>query len=198
MRRITWDGFGLKQATQWGLSFSRVTSDGAVRARGCDLSFRLCLLPHLNKQAVSALYRRYASRFWGDHGVISGFAEYAGGGGLADIDSGPMILGIGMSATGMGLGAAVAAGDEARLRRLCQGLVNMQRIRPMIAQTRIGGLKDGRPLLHWVIDGGCDVVLCLHMVRMASSMIFAKVPHASFCLRRISGRLLAVSERRIV
>jgi hypothetical protein len=126
---------------QWGLPFSQVTSNGAGRARGCDLSFRLCLLPHLDKQAASALYQRYASRFWIDHGVVSGLAEYAGGGELADIHSGPMIIGIGMSATGMGLGAAVAAGDEARLRRRCQGLVNMERIRPMIAQTRVGRLK---------------------------------------------------------
>jgi hypothetical protein len=125
----------------WGLPYSQISGDRLRQPRGCDLSFRLCLLPHMDAQASGELYSRYASRFWIDHGIVSGFAEFAGGRGQADIDSGPMILGIGMSATGMGVGAAIAAKDQTRLVRLCQGLRNMEVIRPMLAKTRIGGIE---------------------------------------------------------
>lgn len=96
--------------------------------RGCDLSFRLCLLPHLDSEAATRLYQRYASRFWIDHGLVAGFVELAGGRGEAGIDSRVVILGMGMYATGMGVGAVIAAKDRTRLDFLSQGWVNRERI----------------------------------------------------------------------
>ena len=127
---------------RWGLPFSRIEGDSAQQARGCAMSFQLCLMPHLDKHASQRLYHRYASRFWLDRGVIAGFAEFANGRQeMADIDSGPLVLGIGMSATGMGLGAAIAAKDQSRLDRLCHGLRNMEVIRPLLAQSQIEGIR---------------------------------------------------------
>ena len=97
-----------------------VTGRGLVVPRGCDLSLRICMQWHIAPEYTRELYRNYVKSFWVDRGVLAGFAEWPGGKSkLADTDSGPIILGVGMSATGLGLGAAIACGDKPRTDRLC-------------------------------------------------------------------------------
>jgi hypothetical protein len=115
-----------------GLPVSRMDKAGKPSAppRGCDLSFRLCLLVHLDRAQAENVYKKYMEAFWIDRGIVSGFAEWPHGkDGPADADSGPIVLGIGLSATGLGIGAARAMGDEARQASLARQLANLQAFR---------------------------------------------------------------------
>ncbi len=120
-KHLAWlDGPGMDPA--YGLPFSRshnVTGDGVGPPRGCDLSWRISLLSQLDRARAIALYRRYTRCFWLERGLVAGFAEWPGGkSDMQDADSGPILWGIGLSATGFGLGAALAAGDRLRTWRL--------------------------------------------------------------------------------
>jgi len=73
--------------------------------------------------AAADLYRRYCRAHWIDRGVVAGFAEYPYGQNFrADVDSGPIVLGVGLAATGLGIAAAERAGDSWRLGRLVMQL----------------------------------------------------------------------------
>jgi hypothetical protein len=96
--------------------------------RGCDLSFRVCLMAQFAGAEARTLYARYVARNWVDQGVFSGFSEWPRGGSreVPDVDSGPVFMGIGATASGVGLGAAIAMGDEVRLQRLPVELTMVQ------------------------------------------------------------------------
>ena len=66
--------------------------------RGCDLSFRLPLLFHLDKGYARQLYKSYCQHFW-KVAVFSGFREYQDETKSEDVDSGPIIFGLGATAT---------------------------------------------------------------------------------------------------
>jgi hypothetical protein len=103
-----------------GLPWSRMTGRGGgpVPPRGCDLSWRVPLLALFDREAAVDLYRRYCRAHWIDRGLLAGFAEYPHGRNLgADVDSGPIVLGIGLVATGFGISAAECTGDSWRLAR---------------------------------------------------------------------------------
>jgi len=91
--------------------------------RGCDLSMQVCLLRQTDVKAAQQLYAKYARHHWVDLGFIAGFREWPKGKGqslVGDIDSAPLILGIGPTASGVGLGAAKAMNDTVRLHRLAR------------------------------------------------------------------------------
>ena len=114
-----------KNATHstFGLPFSRVnilTGKGMEYPRGCDLSFRLCLLAYIDQDYTARLYKNYVKYHWIDTGYLAGFSEWPKGvNRFEDVDSGPIIEGIGMGASGMGLGATIACKDRKRQERLC-------------------------------------------------------------------------------
>ncbi len=61
------------------------------------------------------MYCDYVKAFWIDRKTSSGFAEWPGGkSGRKDADSGPIIVGIGTTASWMSLAASSAAGDTRR------------------------------------------------------------------------------------
>ena len=106
-------GTGLPVAYQGGLP------------RGCDLSMQICLLQQLDSRTAQRLYADYVRHHWVNFGVIAGFREWPkskGPSSMGDIDSGPLILGIGPTATGVGIGAAKALSDANRLRTLARQL----------------------------------------------------------------------------
>ena len=111
-------GTGLPVAYQGGLP------------RGCDLSMQICLLQQLDPRAAQRLYVDYVRHHWVDLWFIAGFREWPKSKGpkskepfaLGDIDSGPLVLGIGPTATGVGIGAAKAVRDTKRLRKLARQL----------------------------------------------------------------------------
>ncbi|MEW5802650.1 MAG: hypothetical protein AB1847_11175 [bacterium] len=100
-----------------------VTGRGRDLARGSDLSFQLCLLPHLDYDYAVQDYKHYVQAFWLDYGAdsLAGFREWPMGADRGhDADSGPIYQRIGLCATGFGLGAATALKDKKRFERLCE------------------------------------------------------------------------------
>ena len=125
-----------------GLPYSRQASaaDGPpVPPRGCDLSLRICFLAHVAPEQARTLYGSYTKAFWRDLGLVAGFAEWPRGKERpADADSGPIVMGIGMAATGLGVGAARAMDDKPRLARLAAQLDNLQALRSLMDQQEQG------------------------------------------------------------
>jgi hypothetical protein len=117
---------GADKTTQ--LPYSRVdlrTGQGTVGPRGCELSWRIALLADLDPDLARRLYARYVKAFWLDRTIVAGFAEWPfGRAGRQDLDSGPVVMGIGATASAFGLAAAKAAADEARYRRLCRQMAD--------------------------------------------------------------------------
>ena len=87
---------------------------------------QICLLQQLDSRAAQRLYVDYVQHHWVDHWFIAGFREWPKSRGpkskepfsLGDIDSGPLVLGIGPTATGVGIGAAKAVSDTKRVSTL--------------------------------------------------------------------------------
>lgn len=88
--------------------------------RGCALSWTVAMRGLYDPDAARDLYVRYRAHFWTDWGVIVGLREWPPGiDRRPDTDSGPIIGGIGLAASGIGVGAAritASTVDEARLR----------------------------------------------------------------------------------
>ena len=120
-RHLVWiESRGSDPAT--GLPASHVDQRHAPNGsspRGCELSFRVGLLKLLDTARAQKLYRNYVRHHWSELLVAAGFREYPHGRtGRADADSGPVLFGLGMAATGFGLNATQAAGDSLRALRL--------------------------------------------------------------------------------
>ena len=100
-----------------GLPYSR-QSPNTEPPRGCDLSLRIAFLAQMDRDVAMDLYAKYTEHFWVDNGM-AGFREFPPGvDGPQDIDSGPLLGEIGLAATGNGIAAVRAAGDDARHDRL--------------------------------------------------------------------------------
>lgn len=94
-----------------------------VAPRGCDLAYRVFLLAHVDAARARRIYDAFRRHFWIERGFLAGFAEWAHGEELGeDLDSGPVILGLGLAATGFGIGAALCMRDRWRLGRLLMQL----------------------------------------------------------------------------
>jgi hypothetical protein len=105
-----------------GLPYSHLPDDPnaqPVAPRGCDLGFRIWLMTHLDPSYARRLYSSFRRHYWIERVYLAGFAEWPHGeGDTADVDSGPVVHGIGLAATGWGIGAAVCMRDHWRLARL--------------------------------------------------------------------------------
>lgn len=97
-----------------GLAPSAVSLDGVAEdvPRGCALSWSLSTLPALDPTYAAAQWKAYRARFFRCAGGLCLVREYPPGVDRhMDVDSGPMIDGLGMAASGLGLAAARANGD---------------------------------------------------------------------------------------
>lgn len=120
-RHLAWlRGSGSDPAT--GLPVSALATDRTtVKAgpRGCDLSLRLALLGPLDPILARESYARYVRTYWSDRLVLAGFREHpTGQDGAMDVDSGPILDGIGMAASAFGLVTTRVMGDRWRHGRL--------------------------------------------------------------------------------
>jgi hypothetical protein len=110
-----------------GLPASRMSDDNrrmAEQPRGCDLSLRLLFLGYFDRDAARGLYKAYVTRFWVERFVAAGFGEWPDGREkFSDMDSGPILLGIGAGASAMGIGATRVGGDPFRFARLVSQVV---------------------------------------------------------------------------
>ena len=135
-----------------GLPYSQVgarTGKSVAAPRGCELSWRLSLLADLDPNAARRLYGKYVRSFWLDRGLFAGFAEWPGGRDRTqDLDSGPIIMGIGSAATTFGIAATAAGGDNARRERLiCQsarGKTLLKQLNAMDPRSAKARTLDGR------------------------------------------------------
>jgi hypothetical protein len=99
--------------------------DGRPRdvPRGCAMGMSLAVLPRMEGAFSAAQWRAWRRTFFGCAGGLCLVREYPPGHDTrrADLDSGPILGGYGMSATAFGLAAARASGDAetaAALRRV--------------------------------------------------------------------------------
>lgn len=120
-RHLAWlRGPGLDAAS--GLPVSALAGDRCTpthRPRGCDLSLRIALLTALDPALARSLYATYARAYWSDRFVLAGFREWLPGEtATEDLDSGPVIAGVGMAASAFGLAATRLVGDRWRYGRL--------------------------------------------------------------------------------
>ena len=115
---------------------------------GCDLSYQLCFLPFLDAQYSNEIYQAYCKYHWVDYGLLYGFTEWPRGykvKGLGDIDSGPVFMEIGGTASGMGVAAAKAHGDKVRYERLLRELSMISAFIRSAPESEMG-----REMLKWI------------------------------------------------
>lgn len=106
---------------RWGLPVSEVTgrAPGASLPRGCAQSFLTRYLAEVDPPLASTWWAAYQQHFFVEYGPIAGFREWPHGYERpADVDSGPIVFGIGASASALAIGAARAIGNESLARRL--------------------------------------------------------------------------------
>ncbi|MFK8001953.1 MAG: hypothetical protein AB8H86_20320 [Polyangiales bacterium] len=93
----------------------------AAHARGCALSWTSFYMPQFAPEEARVLYETYRAHYAIEVAGLSGFREYAPGvDGETNADSGPIVLGMGVAATGLALGAARLQGDSQTYQRLMQ------------------------------------------------------------------------------
>lgn len=103
------------------LPFSEARGRGSAGRlpRGCALSFSVRYLAEVDFELAEAWWRRYRELYLVDAGVLVGFREWPPGvERKADVDSGPIVKGVGASATAFGIAAARAVGDKRLATRL--------------------------------------------------------------------------------
>lgn len=80
--------------------------------RGCALSWSVRYMAHFAPEEAEELWGNYKEHFKVNFGIGAAFREYPlGVEQKADEDSGPIINGIGIAATGLAVGASAAIGD---------------------------------------------------------------------------------------
>ncbi|MFT5467165.1 MAG: hypothetical protein ACI8UO_002269 [Verrucomicrobiales bacterium] len=119
------------QDRKTGLPFSEKSANGKWRApRGCDLSWRLALWSQFDPKQGQIWYDAYTEKFWLNAILIEGFREWTfGQNGAGDLDSGPILLGVGSTASVLGLMTTAAYGDEDRRAVLMKKTEMMVRVR---------------------------------------------------------------------
>lgn len=104
-----------------GLPWSEVTgkAKGARDPRGCALSWQTRYLNEFDPTLAGQWWDRYKGAYLVDKLVLVGFREWPPGRDRpADIDSGPIVQGVGSAATALAISAARATGDNILARRL--------------------------------------------------------------------------------
>jgi hypothetical protein len=101
-------------STATGLPSFRVeaaTGTPMQPARGSGNSGILSLATELDLANAKRWFDNYVTHYWEDGPILVGFREAPhGSDGFADIDSGPVVFGVGSVATGFGIGAARGVG----------------------------------------------------------------------------------------
>ena len=131
-------------------------------ARGCGNSGLLLFAGELDPVLADKWYRAHEARFWKDAGWIAGFTETPRGAreDFMDVDSGPVLFGLGSVASAFGIGAARSAG------RLDHAVPLTLEAVACSWPTPFGPLIPGL-LGRWAADAGClgEVALLFSMAR---------------------------------
>jgi hypothetical protein len=136
-RALAWGDAHVDAAT--GLPGSRMALEGdgfTDVPRGSDLALRVALLAELDPARARAMYGRFVAHFGREVMGVPAFAEWPDG--LereADGDSGAIVMGVGLAATGFGVAAARATGDEARARALRDAMAHIPQLLAAAGQS---------------------------------------------------------------
>lgn len=86
------------------------TGLGIGPARGVGISYMLIWAPELWPEKAKIWYRQYENHFWHEGNLVSGFREFSKYAdaieSFSDVDSGPVVSGLGAAASAFGLAAA--------------------------------------------------------------------------------------------
>jgi hypothetical protein len=100
-----------------GQAVDPITSEPVDAARGSGTLWASYLISFASARISRELYESAKRALFVDGAGLGAMREYAGDG-TGDIDSGPVVFGLGLSATGFALGAARANGDRDAFTRL--------------------------------------------------------------------------------
>ncbi|HEU4536929.1 MAG TPA: hypothetical protein VFS00_22560, partial [Polyangiaceae bacterium] len=121
--------------------------EGSDVPRGCALSWTVAMRGLYDGAAARGLYERYRQAFWSGAGPLGGFREWPPGvERAADVDSGPIVLGVGAAATAIGIGAARLVGSHDDARAL---LATADAASGARARGGAGGRPLERAILLW-------------------------------------------------
>jgi hypothetical protein len=123
----------------------------ATEVRGCANAWLLLQAPYLWPQQARAWHAAHVQHFWQRGFWLAGYREFAHGSPddfYADVDSGPVLAGLGMSATVFGFAAARTVGATEQARAIGLELV-----------AASGPLPNGRLLLPRLMSDFSDAPL---------------------------------------
>jgi hypothetical protein len=99
------------------MDFANDRPDGGPR--GCSAVLNLYFLPEIDPQFALDQFLRFDSLFGFDRLGLGTVREYPKGSfGLGDVDSGPVVLGVGFSATIVGIGSYLRFGEYAKAQSI--------------------------------------------------------------------------------
>ncbi|MBA3685875.1 MAG: hypothetical protein H0W72_11635 [Planctomycetes bacterium] len=158
---------GVDAATE--LPASIVEPGKRAPPRGCDLSLRVAMLAQVDHGAARALWQRYVVVHWCERATMAGFREYPPGVNRpGDPDSGPILQGIGMSATGLGIAAARAIEDRAIATRLTGQLPAIATLHKLLvaadpgaARRTLGGAGNDPDYVTGFLFGDACMFFCV-------------------------------------
>lgn len=165
--------FERELSKSWGLpafSVDARTAEVYQAARGSGNSGLLSFAGELNPVTAQRWYRAYEEHFW-TGGFIKGFRETPKGSrDVTDVDSGPVVFGLGSVASAFGIGAARANGrfDHA-------AVLSMQALAASWP-TPFGPLIPGA-MGYLAADGWCFGELALSFALTRPSYVSATRPH---------------------
>lgn len=145
-----------------GVLVQSVARDGSAadKPRGSGSFLAAWFLSWGDPALGAELYRGASARLFTTLGPMGAMREYAPGvDGGGDIDSGPIVAGMGVSATGFAIGAALASGDEATAASLTA------------TATFVGRPVDNDGARHWATGaalGGAPLADAILFAMMAT------------------------------
>jgi len=145
------------------LLYQMTRADGRPRVaeRGSGTFLAAWFLGFGDRELGCELYRTGRDTLADSVGPVAGMREYAPGTeGRADIDSGPIVMGLGLSSTGFALGAARACGDEPTVASLTRTV------------EWFGAASDDGEVLHWQageVFGGAPIADAIMFAMMSTT-----------------------------
>lgn len=116
-----WQSWLARHATSDGLPWSEATgrARNARLPRGCALGYGVRYTAEFDAALARAWWQTFRARYLVDRLLLVGFREWPPGRDLpADVDSGPIVNGVGAAATALAIAAARALGDGVLAGRL--------------------------------------------------------------------------------
>jgi hypothetical protein len=111
----------LTSESPWGLPPAEATGSAEWSSvpRGCALAWTVQYLAEVDVDVARSIWRPFKRHFYVQVGPMAGFREWPLGEERdADVDSGPIVMGVGAAATAFGIGAATALGAEVEVAQL--------------------------------------------------------------------------------